>query len=73
MIRPTQEATKDPNYDRWLINLLYLLGRMTCSLRALIPVGRDPMQVEVDCGPENISDPSVVVLFRFEEPISVLD
>jgi hypothetical protein len=34
---------------------------------------RDPLQVEVDGRPENIGDPSAVVLVRFEEPISVLD
>ena len=33
----------------------------------------DPLQVEVDCRPEDISDPSAVVLLRFEEPIGVLD
>ena len=46
---------------------------MIYGLRALIPVRRDPLQVEVDCRPEDIGDPSAVVLFRFEEPISVLD
>jgi len=31
------------------------------------------MEVEIDDGPEHISDPGAVILFRFEEPLSILD
>jgi hypothetical protein len=34
--------------------------------RALVPVGRDPLEVEVDDGPQSISDPGPVVLFGFD-------
>jgi hypothetical protein len=73
MIQPTRGATKDPNYDRWSIDVLYPLDRLICSLRALIPMQRDPLQVEVNCRPEDIGDPSAIVLFWFEKPISVFD
>ena len=31
MIRPTQEATKDPSCDRWSINILYPSTQLTSS------------------------------------------
>ncbi len=42
-------------------------------LRALVPVGRDPLEVEVDEGPQDVSDPRSVVLFGFGQPLRVLE
>jgi hypothetical protein len=52
---------------------LRYMERTSCNLRAFIPVQGDPMEVEVDCRPKDVRDPSAVVLLGFEEPISVLD
>ena len=42
-------------------------------LRALVPVGRDPLEVEVDGGPQDVSDPRAVVLFGQDQPLRILE
>jgi hypothetical protein len=71
MILPTQMATRGPNYDRYSINLYHCITIYT--LRALIPVHRDPLKVEIDSRPEHVSNPSTVILPRFKEPLGILD
>src|ERR1700677_846946 len=44
----------------------------TVDIRALIPMQSDPLKIEVDSRPQDVRDPSTVVLFRFGEPISKL-
>jgi hypothetical protein len=34
---------------------------------------RDPLEVEVDSRPEDIGNPSAIVLLRLNEPFSILD
>ena len=33
----------------------------------------DPLEVEVDGRPQEVNHPSTIVLFRFDEPLSILD
>ena len=42
------------------------------DVRALIPMHRDPLEVEVDGRPQDVCHPSTIVLFRFAEPFSIL-
>jgi hypothetical protein len=41
--------------------------------RALIPVRRDPLEVEVDHGPQDVSDPRAIFLFGLEQPLAEFD
>jgi len=41
--------------------------------RALIPVRRDPLQVEVDHGPQDVCDPRAIVLFRLDQPLRIFE
>ena len=47
--------------------------RMRLFSRAFVPVRGDPLEVEVDHGPEDVSDPRAIVLFRLEQPFGVFD
>jgi hypothetical protein len=40
------------------------------GLRAPIPMQSDPLEVEVDSRPQDVRNPSAVVLLRFNKPIS---
>ena len=42
------------------------------DIRALIPMQQDPLEVGVDSRPQDVSNPSAVVLLRFGEPLSKL-
>ena len=41
--------------------------------RALIPVGRDPLQVKIDDGPQDVGDPRAIISFRLDQPFGVFD
>ena len=47
--------------------------QVVSNIRALVPVLRNPLQVEVDGGPEDIGDPCAIVLLRLEKPLSIFD
>ena len=72
-IHPIQAATTSPSYDRHSIPSYLCSLIATNNLRALIPVQRDPLEVEIYGKPEHIGHTSAVLLFRFKEPFSILD
>ena len=41
--------------------------------RALIPVRGDPLQVDVDGWPQDVSYPCPVVLFGLDQPLRIFD
>jgi hypothetical protein len=41
--------------------------------RAFVPVRSDPLEVEVDHGPQDVSDPRAIILFGLEQPFGVFD
>jgi hypothetical protein len=41
--------------------------------RALVPMGRDPLEVEVNDRPQDVSDPCAIVLFGLNQPLRILE
>jgi len=41
--------------------------------RAFVPVRSDPLEVEVDHGPKDVSDPGAIVLFRLPQPFGIFN
>ena len=41
--------------------------------RALVPVGRDPLQVDVNGWPQDVGHPCPVVLFGLDQPLRIFD
>jgi len=73
MILPIQAATTSPSYDSHSIPSHLCSHMATYNLRALIPVQRHPLEVEIYGRPEHIGHPSAVFLFRFKQPFRILD
>jgi hypothetical protein len=75
MTHPIRVATRDPTCDAHRDGNLEMtdnLERNAPDVRALIPIPRDPLEVEVDGRPENVGDPCTVILLWSKKPIGIL-